>query len=250
MNYAVILSGGVGTRLGLDIPKQYYEVNNKPIIRYVFDTLEKSEVVDGIVIVAAPEWQDYIQVQISDSEKFLGFALPGENRQLSIYNGLCFLKEVFASNDVLKTGVGVNETQGGNLGCNLDDIIVLIQDAARPNTSLDTIARCFDLLDGEDGAMPVLQMKDTVYSSKDGVSISGLLDRKTIFAGQAPESFRFGKYLMANEALLSEAILKVNGSTEPAIMAEMNIKMISGDENNYKITTEADLKRFCEGLKK
>lgn len=40
MNYAVILSGGVGTRLGLDIPKQYYEVNGKPIICYVIETLE------------------------------------------------------------------------------------------------------------------------------------------------------------------------------------------------------------------
>lgn len=56
------------------------------------------------------------------------------------------------------------------------------------------------------------------------------------------------KYLEANEVLLPEAILKINGSTEPAIMAGMNIKMIPGDENNYKITTEADLKRFCENV--
>lgn len=51
MNYAVLLSSGVGTRLGLDIPKQYYEVNNKPIIRYVIETLEKSDVVDAIVLI-------------------------------------------------------------------------------------------------------------------------------------------------------------------------------------------------------
>lgn len=227
MNYAVILSGGVGTRLGLDIPKQYFEVNNKPIIRYVMETFEKSDVIDGVVIVAAPEWQAYVKERISDSKKFLGFALPGENRQLSIYSGLCFLKENVS---------------------NWEEAIVLIQDAARPNTSLEMIANCFSLAEDEDGAMPVLPMKDTVYSSVDGSSISGLLDRKTIFAGQAPESFRLKKYLEANEALLPEAILKINGSTEPAIMAGMDIKMIPGDENNYKITTEADLKRFCENV--
>lgn len=245
MNYAVILSGGVGTRLGLDIPKQYYEVNGQPIIRYVIETLEKSDVVDGIVIVAASEWQAYVQKQISNKAKFLGFALPGENRQLSIYSGLCLLKEVL-------TGIESEESlsmcnKRGEIGkIDLKDVVVLIQDAARPNTSLDTIAKCFDLAAEEDGVMPVLPMKDTVYSSVDGVSISGLFDRKTIFAGQAPESFRLDKYLSANEALLPERILNINGSTEPAILAGMKMKMISGDENNYKITTEADLRRFSE----
>lgn len=246
MNYAVILSGGMGTRLGLDIPKQYYEVNKKPIIRYVIETFEKSEVVDGIVIVAAPEWQEYLKSQIFVQEKFLGFALPGENRQLSIYRGLSYLKESLER----KEGEHCNlQEKVKAFDLELNDTLVLIQDAARPNTSLDTIVKCFDLTDDEDGAMPVLPMKDTVYSSNNGVSISGLLDRKTIFAGQAPESFRLGKYLAANEALLPEAILNINGSTEPAIIAGMNIKMVPGDENNYKITTEADLKRFTQLVK-
>jgi 2-C-methyl-D-erythritol 4-phosphate cytidylyltransferase len=98
----------------------------------------------------------------------------------------------------------------------------------------------------EDGAMPVLPMKDTVYLSEDGLSVSALLERKQVFAGQAPESFRFGKYIAANEVLLPEKILKINGSAEPAILAGMQIKMISGDENNYKITTETDLRKFID----
>ena len=116
MNYAIILSGGIGSRLGLDMPKQYYEVNKKPIIRYVIETMEQCEVVDGFVIVAAEEWQEYMQNQIFLPEKFLGFALPGENRQLSIYNGLCALRGIAKEEDM-----------------------VLIQDAARPNTSMKLI---------------------------------------------------------------------------------------------------------------
>lgn len=227
MNYAVVLSGGTGTRLGLDIPKQYYEVNNKPIIGYVIQTLERCAAIEGYVIVAAPEWQEYLSGYYSASEKFLGFANPGENRQLSIYSGLCFLKKHLSVKD---------------------DDVVLIQDAARPNTSMECIMRCFSLAEDEDGAMPVLPMKDTIYMSEDGKMISGLLDRKTLFAGQAPESFRFGKYLAANEALLPDKILEINGSTEPAILAGMNICMIPGDEGNYKITTAADLRRFEKQL--
>ena len=226
MNYAIILSGGTGTRLGLDIPKQYYEVNNKPVIRYTIETMEQSHRLEGFVIVAAEDWQEYVQEQISVPSKFLGFALPGQNRQLSIYNGLCALRS-FAK----------------------EDDVVLIQDAARPNTSMELLERCFDLEENEDGAMPVLPMKDTVYLSEDGVRVSALLERKQVFAGQAPESFRFGKYLMANEAILPDEILRINGSTEPAIMAGMQIKMIPGDEKNYKITTESDLKKFLDEKK-
>lgn len=221
MNYAIILSGGIGSRLGLDMPKQYYEVNKKPIIRYVIETMEQCEAVDGFVIVAAEEWQEYVREQISVPEKFLGYALPGENRQLSIYNGLCALRGIAKEEDV-----------------------VLIQDAARPNTSMELIQQCFDLEDDVDGAMPVLPMKDTVYLSEDGVQVSALLERKKVFAGQAPESFRFGKYLAANEMLLPEKIRSINGSTEPAILAGMHIQMIPGDEKNYKITTEVDLEKF------
>ena len=50
MKYAIILSGGTGTRLGLNTPKQYLEVNKKPIIRYVIETMEQCDVVDGFVI--------------------------------------------------------------------------------------------------------------------------------------------------------------------------------------------------------
>lgn len=223
MNYAIILSGGIGTRLGLDMPKQYFEVNEKPIIRYVIKTMEQSNRIDGFVIVAVEEWQDYVKEQISVSDKFMGFVLPGENRQLSIYNGLCALHDIAKAEDV-----------------------VLIQDGARPNTSEKLIEMCLELEDDEDGAMPVLPMKDTVYLSEDGTRVSALLDRKQVFAGQSPESFRYGKYLSANETLLPDKILKINGSTEPAILAGMQIKMIPGDERNYKITTEVDLKKFVD----
>lgn len=235
MNIALILSGGTGLRVGSSIPKQYIEVGGKPVITYCLKTLHAHEAVDAIWVVAEKEWQGKIlswlkMYGLEGSIK--GFSHPGENRQLSILNGLEDIAEFAGEEDC-----------------------VMIHDAARPCLSAQMITDCFAGIVGHDGVLPVLPMKDTVYLSEDGKMVSSLLDRKQIFAGQAPEVFVFGKYLEANRRLLDmvedagngvnqAAILAVNGSTEPAIMAGMNIAMISGDEKNFKITTKEDLEHF------
>ena len=226
MKIALILSGGTGSRVGGDIPKQYIIVNEKPVISYCIKTL--SEVVDAMIIVAAKEYHEFIDKEISFcKDKFKGYSEPGDTRQLSIYNGLLDIQK-FAK----------------------DDDVVLIHDAARPNLSVHMIKDCFEKIGGHDGVLPVLPMKDTVYYSDDGNSISHLLDRSKIYAGQAPEAFVLGKYIKANEALLPTDIYKINGSTEPAILAGMDVVMIPGDENNYKITTQNDLMKFKEEISK
>ncbi len=230
MNIAILLSGGTGSRLGSQKPKQYLDVEGKPIIMYCMETLEKSELIHKIQIVAHEEWTDLIKywaVQYGVEEKICGFSKPGENRQLSIYNGLKDIRN-FAS----------------------DDDNVFIHDAARPNLRLSTIQDSFEAISGYDGVIPVLPMKDTVYLSKDGLEIDSLLNRQEIFAGQAPETFVYGKYLEANERLVNSGeIMKINGSTEPAVMAGMKMHMIVGDEGNFKITTSDDLERFTEQIK-
>jgi 2-C-methyl-D-erythritol 4-phosphate cytidylyltransferase len=224
MKYAVVLSGGTGSRLGLDIPKQYYEVAGRPVVSYVLGTLLAYRELAGMVVVADEAWKNLIRAELADYPGKLGFAEPGANRQLSIYHALLALRE--------QMGIA-------------DEDVVLIQDAARPNTSLLQISKCFEETEEHDGVVPVLPMKDTVYLSENGKTVTSLLKRSSVFAGQAPEAFRYGAYLKANEALMPEQILTINGSTEPAVLAGMDIAMIPGDEHNYKITTQADLERFC-----
>lgn len=225
MNIALVLAGGTGVRLGADIPKQYIEVNGKMIIDYCLETLDCSEKIDRVMIVADVIWQQYIR----KINKFMGFARPGENRQLSIYNGLMAIKGILTDDECGQSKV-------------------LIHDAARPFLTCNLIDECFDAVEGHDGVLPVLPMKDTVYFSEDGKCISSLINREKVYAGQAPEVFRLVPYIKANETLLPTEILAVNGSTEPAIMAGMDIVMIPGDENNYKITTMADMKKFKASL--
>ena len=219
MNIAVVLSGGTGTRLGSEIPKQYIQVKGKMIISYCLDVLEKCTKIDAIHIVADESWYNVILEECVS--KFKGFSKPGVNRQLSIFNALEDIKKYAKEDD-----------------------IVIIHDAARPCVSSKMFEELIHACKEHDGALPVLPMKDTVYLSEDSKSITSLLNRSQIFAGQAPEAFRFGKYYEANVRLLPEDILKINGSTEPAIMAGMDVAMIPGDEKNFKITTVQDLERF------
>lgn len=226
MNAAIILSGGVGTRINAPIPKQYLKVQNKMLITYSLETLAKHPQIDLIVVVAEENWQSVILKEIGHvgpyERKVKAFAEPGITRQHSIYNGLKVI-------DTYWHGQVSN---------------VLIHDAARPNLTADLVSECLDALSRHEGVMPVLPMKDTIYVSENKNTVTKLLDRETLFAGQAPEAFHFDAYFSANERLLPDQLHLIKGSTEPAILAGMDVVMIAGDEKNYKITTSSDLERF------
>lgn len=221
MNIALILSGGIGTRLGAKVPKQYIEVNNKPIISWCMDVFQNCDCIDAFQIVAADEWIPYIEDKISFSKKVL-FSSPGENRQLSIFNAL---------NDINKY---LNFNERNN---------VIIHDAARPFVTELLINDICEQLLNHDAVMPALPVKDTMYLGCDG-KIESTIDRNKIISGQSPEGFEFIKYYEACKKLLPNRILEINGSSEPAILNDMDIIYVPGDEHNFKITTKNDLERF------
>ena len=228
MNYTVVLSGGKGIRLGQERPKQYIEVNGKPIIGYCLDTFQKHDRIDGIVIVADNGWHEYIKNYISTNgiDKFVCFAPAGISRQHSILNGLKALKE--------------QKVQ--------DDSIVIIHDAARPNVSKEIIDSCIDQLMNYDCAMPILPVKDTVYMSENGKEISSLLNRDTLFAGQAPESCRLGQYYSINAELTDVELQEVRGTSAIAYSKGLSVGLFPGSEKNYKITTASDLEKFMQEI--
>lgn len=222
MNIALILAGGTGTRLGSDIPKQYMTAGGKMIITYCHHVFGCHPQIDAIQIVAHEQWHNKIcrQMPPNTGRKFKGFSGPGTNRQRSIYHGLQDIMRYARKSDT-----------------------VIVHDAARPLVSADMLSACVEACREHDGVVPVLPMKDTVYLG-DGRKITALLDRGQVYAGQAPEAFLLGKYYEANRRLMPDRIDRINGSTEPAVMAGMDIAMIPGDEGNFKITTQVDLARF------
>ena len=218
----LLLSGGIGARVGGSLPKQYIEVNGRMIVSRCIGRVLECGSISGLWIVADESWQEAIAESVPERERILGFSAPGQNRALSILNGLRGIRNVCP-----------------------EDTIVIVHDAVRPLVSVETLEACINACSQHDGAMPVLPMTDTVYyGDTSGSRVERLLDRSRIYAGQAPEAFRLGKYLEATERLLPEKILSINGSTEPAILAGMDIAMIPGDKGNFKITTREDLEHY------
>lgn len=224
MNIAIILSGGIGSRMGKDIPKQYIEVKNRAIISYCLSTFLNNDKIDAVVIGVADEWKDYVskQIRLFHSCKPIHFTESGETRQNSIYNALNLIKK---------------------LGYKEDDIVI-IHDAARPLVSNDLINKCLLCCRHADGVMPVIPVKDTIYYSSNAKEIESLLNRNHLWAGQAPEAFVFGKYLKIHDAISREDLAKINGSTEIAYQAGLKIELVEGDVMNFKITTPEDLSNF------
>ena len=198
---ALVLSGGVGVRMGADIPKQYMDVAGRPVILYTLEKLERQEQIDALIVVAERSWQPQLTAWMEEAgiRKCAGYAEPGASRQGSVFHGLQRM-----------------QSQGAR-----EDDIVLVHDAVRP------------CLSGQ-----------ILNTSVDGAWIGGLLDRDKLFAGQAPESFRFGKYYAAHLAVGEKALDGFRGSSEIAHLAGMRIRLLPGDSGNYKITTPEDLERF------
>ena len=225
---AVVLSGGAGARMGLDMPKQYIALAGKPVIVHTLERLERCERVEGVIVAAAPEWQREIfrWKEAFSLSKLIAAAPAGANRQLSIRNGL-LAAEKWMDRD---------ERSG-----------VIIQDAARPLTSAALLERLVEALEEAPAVMPVLPITDTTYTSQNGQWVDGLLDRSTLFAGQAPEAFRFWPYLALYRDTPEPVLCSMSGSCQLPYRQGWKVKMIPGEQKNLKITYTEDLK-VCERL--
>ncbi|MCR1842967.1 IspD/TarI family cytidylyltransferase [Murimonas intestini] len=225
MNFALILSGGVGARMkNVGVPKQYIEIDGKPIIMFTLEKFESNNRIDKIIVVASKQWHSQIEIwkEVYQINKLVGIAEAGDSRQESILNGLEYCG-ILSKEEMDK---------------------VIIHDAVRPFVSEHLISTCIDTLDKHEGCMPVLPIHDTVYQSQDGKNITKLLDRNTLFAGQAPEAFRLKRYLEINRMATKEVLKNTSGTSMIAYRYSMDVCMISGEDTNFKITTPSDLIRF------
>lgn len=223
---AVVLSGGSGTRMGGELPKQYIELAGKPVIVHTLEQLERCGAVEGVIVAADPEWTAAV-LRWKESfhlTKLLAVAPAGADRQLSIRNGL------LAAEGFMDEG----ELSG-----------VIIQDAARPLTSVGLLTRLVEELKEAPAVMPALPIIDTTYTSHDGQWVDGLLDRSTLFAGQAPEGFHFWPYLELYRDTPVKALCAMSGSCQLPYSRGWKVKIIPGEQGNLKITYAGDL-NTCE----
>jgi len=216
MRVGIILAGGSSERLNeLGIPKQFIEISGVPLIVYCLRMFERCVSIDAIAIVALEPWQEQISKWLEKYGigKFKTFALPGRTRQHSIYNGLLAVQS-------------------------LQPEYVIIHDAARPLVTEQDICSCIDESKDFDGATPAVPLNETVYLSEDGATITSLLNRDKLLAGQTPECYDYAKYLKAH--INNTEFGNIRGSSEMAAKAGMKIHLYKGNPQNFKVTNIVD----------
>lgn len=227
MNIAIILSGGVGLRLGADIPKQYIIVQNKPILIYSLEKFINNPKIDFIIIALAPEWEEYVSSFLTEINKKVVFSKPGKTREDTIYNSLKMAKKL-----------------GGK-----DDDIVIIHDGVRPLVSETVINDCLYGCQQYEASIATTEVKDTIYVSSYGECITEVPERATLHAGQTPEAFKLGPYLRIHDEASEEEINKVTGGAQFAYQKGLSVFLSKGEDINFKITTPLDLARFEQIIK-
>ena len=100
-NYLILLAGGVGRRMGADIPKQFMKVKGKPIIAYSLENFQRNEQINGIVVVCVAEWKEYLKDIIEEYNltKVKWIIEGGSTGHDSIRNGVFFLKDIIQPDD-------------------------------------------------------------------------------------------------------------------------------------------------------
>ena len=171
MNHAIILAGGIGSRMKLNRPKQYLEVKGKPVFMYSFEKFANHPDICSIVMVISEEWKDYVQGCIAKSgcTKHVYYAHAGQSRQHSVLNGLKVLSGIADEND-----------------------LVFVHDSVRPLFPLSNIDDAVVECEKYDATLPVIPVKDATYQSSDGKTLSSILPREELFSGQSPECFHYG----------------------------------------------------------
>lgn len=224
MNIAIILSGGVGTRMGANIPKQYILVEGKPVIVYSIERFVNSNSIDAYIIALDNQWKDFVEGYIKQMiiHEPVFYSLPGETREHTIYNALKCAKE-----------------NGYK-----DDDIVIIHDAVRPMVSKQVINDCLKGCEKYDAAIATIDVKDTIYQSEADNCITSVPNRNTLHAGQTPEAFKLGKYLKIHDERTYEEICAVTGGAQFAAQCGLKVYLSKGAEINFKLTTPEDLQRF------
>ena len=226
MNIALIVAGGTGNRMGLDIPKQFVLVNNKPILIYTIEAFLKHPQIDDIYLVIHQDYLDEVNgwIKTYNLNKVKAVIKGGETRQISVFNGLKEMK---------RNGVK-------------DDDIILIHDAARPLVNSTIISNNISTCQKYGAAVTSLGATDTILLSTKEDKLNDILNRDEIYLEQTPATFKFDIIYQAHQNV------KDNQSTDDCGLV-MNlgkdIHLVKGDRYNFKITTIEDLKLF-ELLKK
>ncbi|MCD8054008.1 MAG: 2-C-methyl-D-erythritol 4-phosphate cytidylyltransferase [Lachnospiraceae bacterium] len=225
MIYGAILAGGVGSRVkSASIPKQFIELDGKPVIAYTIENMLKVPRFDAIYIAVHGEWMEYMQRLVSDH-----FSAEQARIRLT-YGGKERLDSIRNVTDAICRENALGE----------QDVIV-IHDAARPFVTEKILNDSIDCAMAHGAVVAALPASDTILHSLNGQEVSEIPDRKMVYHGQAPDSFNLKLFLDMQAAIPEEKKAEITGTSQICTLNGVTLHMVEGDSINFKITTDSDL---------
>lgn len=224
MNYAILIAGGVGNRVGAGIPKQFVKVLGKPVIAYTLQKLQDCHEIDGIELVCVDGYQEHLH-RIADEYKItkvFKIVTGGKEYENSIMNGVDGLRDIAKSDDV-----------------------VVIHWAASPFVTdeilIDNIRVCKDKGNAMSASPAYL-----LYGTNDGDCSQKNINRDTFKVLAAPQSFLYKNIVSIYKEVNKRNLLEKIEAHTTAIMTELGIPIYfsKGNQTNIKITTKEDIELF------
>lgn len=224
MIYAEILAGGKGTRMGnTEMPKQFLMLGSKPIIIHTIEHFITNKRVDKIIVCAPKNWlghtKDILEKYLPTFE--IELVEGGETRNETIMNGCRYIEKTY--------------------GLKKEDIIIT-HDAVRPFLTAQIIDNNIDGLKGFDAVDTVIPATDTIVESKNGEYITDIPDRKYMYQGQTPQSFRIIKLMEVYNSLSDKEKEILTDACKIFSIKDKKVKIVEGSPTNIKITNMFDLK--------
>lgn len=230
MNIAIIIAGGSGSRMGQDIPKQFINVYDKPILIYTLEGFQKHPQVDAIEVVCIDGWHDLVWAYAKQFgiTKLKWIVSGGKTGQESIRNGVYNLEGKAEADDV-----------------------VIIHDGIRPlvepSVLSDVIAKCQQY----GNAVTSLPYNEQIFLVDDEVSTTKYIPRETLRRVSTPQAYKFGILNDRYHEAFEKEIGIYGSHYTNTMMVELGERLYfaAGSDKNIKLTTKDDLELFKAYLK-
>ena len=229
MIFGAILAGGQGTRVGAKVPKQFIELNGKPILISTLEKFVNSKLFDVIYISVNEMWFEHTLSLINefcdkDTAENIKIVCGGKERIMSFLNIITDIKDKY--------------------GVRSDDIVVS-HDAVRPFVTYEILEDYIKQTKEYRVAMASVQSADTTYSSATEGYLTSTYDRKKLWLGQTPQGCRMDLLYEVINSYPEDELLSMTGTSQLFINKNIDVKISLGSVDNFKITTFNDI-NFAE----
>ena len=231
MNIAVILAGGTGSRMGGSLPKQFLDLDGRPVIVNSIEAFDSHPAIDEVAVVIHPDWRGRMEEIVAQGhwQKVKKIIDGGSERYMSSLNAImAYIDEP-------------------------DDTNLLLHDAARPFLSADIIDRVVSALERHDAVGVAVPSTDTVWevhpdfiveqTTEISRFVARIPERKLMWRAQTPQAFRLPLIRDAYQRALQDPRFQATDDCGVVrkYMPGTKITVVEGNERNRKITFPEDL---------